>query len=332
MSHIKNKHVAKKIEKENLNLLKKRDLLNSIQFFLSKYTSLVSHIPWFLQIIPKILYYINTIKLNTLLASANGNIIVQQNTFELNKRQSNLDLGTILGRNLKKFFSYKYFYSRLYFYDLKFNNHNLLPLKDITKKRYDKKIDYNFVGLKYLYLDSNILAEAITSKLKDRKKQILRVFKSALGLVKKPYFNIHFYKKNINLERGINLDSLFLDRNINIDLADAVASLKNDIVKNKYLISKPSNYKARLLLYHIKHKIVNGIRLEGTGRLTRRLTASRSISKFRYMGTLKNIYSSRESISTIMLRGFMKSNLQYMNINNNNRNGAFGIKVSVSSY
>jgi hypothetical protein len=50
------------------------------------------------------------------------------------------------------------------------------------------------------------------------------------------------------------------------------------------------------------------------------------------MGTLQNIDSSRESLSTVMLRGDMKSNLQYININSNNRNGAFGVKVSVSSY
>jgi hypothetical protein len=98
------------------------------------------------------------------------------------------------------------------------------------------------------------------------------------------------------------------------------------------MILKPSNYKSRLLLYHIRHKIINGIRLQGTGRLTRRLTASRSISKVKYMGSLKNTYSSYENIFTVMLRGFMKSNVQYININNNNRNGAFGVKVSISSY
>jgi hypothetical protein len=50
------------------------------------------------------------------------------------------------------------------------------------------------------------------------------------------------------------------------------------------------------------------------------------------MGSLQNLNSSREGISTVMLRGYMKSNLQYININNNNRNGAFGVKVSVSCY
>lgn len=50
------------------------------------------------------------------------------------------------------------------------------------------------------------------------------------------------------------------------------------------------------------------------------------------MGSLQNLESSRQAVSTVMLRGFMKSNLQYNNINSYNRNGAFGVKVSVSSY
>jgi len=82
----------------------------------------------------------------------------------------------------------------------------------------------------------------------------------------------------------------------------------------------------------MKQKIVTGIRLQGTGRLTKRLTASRSISKVKYMGSLKNINSSYESISTVMLRGFAKSNLQSVNINDYNQNGSFGVNVSTSVY
>jgi len=109
-------------------------------------------------------------------------------------------------------------------------------------------------------------------------------------------------------------------------------SSAKDILLNKYLFKKPSNYKSRLLLYHLKHKIVSGVRLVGSGRLTRRLTASRSISKHKYMGSLQNLESSRQGLSTVMLRGYMKANLQYTNINSYNRNGAFGVKVSVSTY
>ena len=209
---------------------------------------------------------------------------------------------------------------------MKSNNIYLSRLNNILKKRYGKKISLNIVDLKYIYLDSNIMASAITTKLKDRKKRVLRVLKRALGLIKKPYFKIHFYNRKKTLEQ-LNVNFLLMDKNLNM----STYSLSKNIL-NKDLFKKPSNYKSRLLLFHLKHKIVSGVRLQGSGRLTRRLTASRSISKFKYMGSLQNIESSRQAVSTVMLRGYMKSNLQYMNINSYNRNGAFGVKVSVSSY
>jgi hypothetical protein len=221
---------------------------------------------------------------------------------------------------LKNIFIYKYYCTMLYFNSYLFNANNLLPLKVILTNIYTRKIELNIVNLKYLYLDSNIFAEAITRKLQDRKKRVLRVLKLGLKLTKQPYFKIHLHKEIVKLH------FLFFDKKLNVQ------SFQNDIATNKYLIYKPYAYKLRLLLYHMKQKIITGIKLQGTGRLTKRLTASRSISKVKYMGSLKNINSSYESISTVMLRGFVKSNLQYVNINNHNRNGSFGTKVSISVY
>jgi len=237
-----------------------------------------------------------------------------------------LNVGKLVGKFYKRIFASKFYYTILWVYYMKSNNLYLSRLNHILKKRYGKKITLNIVDLKYIYLDSNIMAEAITTKLKDRKKRVLRVLKRALGLIKKPYFKIHFYNKKKTLEQ-LNVNFLLMDKKLNM----STYSLSNNIL-NKYLFKKPSHYKSRLLLFHLKHKIISGVRLEGSGRLTRRLTASRSISKFKYMGSLQNIESSRQALSTVMLRGYMKSNLQYMNINSYNRNGAFGVKVSVSSY
>jgi hypothetical protein len=237
-----------------------------------------------------------------------------------------LRLGKFVGKIYKRIFASKFYYTILWVYYMKSNNIYLSRLNNILKKRYGKKISLNIVDLKYLYLDSNIMASAITTKLKDRKKRVLRVLKRALGLIKKPYFKIHFYNRKKTLEQ-LNVNFLLMDKNLNM----STYSLSKNIL-NKDLFKKPSNYKSRLLLFHLKHKIVSGVRLQGSGRLTRRLTASRSISKFKYMGSLQNIESSRQAVSTVMLRGYMKSNLQYMNINSYNRNGAFGVKVSVSSY
>jgi hypothetical protein len=71
---------------------------------------------------------------------------------------------------------------------------------------------------------------------------------------------------------------------------------------------------------------IRGIRIEAKGRLTRRATASRSVLKMKLKGGLKNVDSSFRGLSTIILRGHAKSNVQYSLLNSKNRNGAFGIK------
>jgi len=66
--------------------------------------------------------------------------------------------------------------------------------------------------------------------------------------------------------------------------------------------------------------------VEAKGRLTRRFTASRSVFKFRYKGNLKNIDCSKNNLSTVMLRGQFKPNIQYSFMNSVKRVGAFGVK------
>ena len=82
---------------------------------------------------------------------------------------------------------------------------------------------------------------------------------------------------------------------------------------------------------YLKHIKIRGIRVEAKGRLTRRFTASRSVFKMKWKGGLKNVDSSFRGLSTIMLRGYVKSNAQYSFISSKNRNGAFGVKGWVSN-
>lgn len=92
-------------------------------------------------------------------------------------------------------------------------------------------------------------------------------------------------------------------------------------------ISKKNN-----ILNSIKYKNISGVRFEASGRLTRRLIAARSVFKLRYKGTVKNIYSSYKGIPSVLLRGYVKSSIQYTLINSKTRNGAFGLKGWVNSY
>jgi hypothetical protein len=182
-------------------------------------------------------------------------------------------------------------------------------------KLYNNKVEINIINLKYLYLDGNILASAVVRKLKSRKRRVLKVIRMALRLSKKPYIN-RFYSNSLSIN---NLDTIFIKKNL-------YSSLNNDVPLNYDLISKPISYKSRIIFYYLKHKIISGMKLQGTGRLTKRLTASRSISKYIGKGSLKNRASSYNGLSTVVLRGYVKSNLQYVNINSYNRIGSYGIK------
>jgi hypothetical protein len=82
----------------------------------------------------------------------------------------------------------------------------------------------------------------------------------------------------------------------------------------------------------MKNTHIIGIFLEGKGRLTRRLTASRAVDKLTYKGTFKNIYSSMQNRSSVLSKGYQNSNIDYINVNSYNRNGSYGIKSHNSTY
>jgi hypothetical protein len=222
---------------------------------------------------------------------------------------------------LKSIYIMKWYKRNIYYSKYKFNIKNILSLKNILNKLYNNKIEINIINLKYLYLDGNILALTVVRKLKNRKRRVLRVIRMALRLSKKPFIN-KFYSDLLNAN---NLETVLIKKDLNL-------SINNNIPLNKDLISKPISYKSRIIFFYLKHKIISGMKLQGTGRLTKRLTASRSISKSIGKGSLKNKASSYNGLSTVVLRGYVKSNLQYVNINSYNRIGAYGIKSWVSSH
>lgn len=180
-----------------------------------------------------------------------------------------------------------------YKFNKSFISNKGLGLVSLISKIYNKKVEFNIVDLKSSHLNSDIFSDSISTKLNDRKKRVLRVLKKALSLVR--LMPSHLLHKNIS--NSINEDNI-----------------------------------EKIGLSFIKNKTINGVRLEASGRLTRRLTASRSISKLKYIGNLRNISSYNNKISSVMLRGHVKSNIQYTNINSKTPNGAYGLKVWVSSY
>jgi len=222
----------------------------------------------------------------------------------------------------------------------KFENKFLSKLKLLIAKLYNKEVEFNIVNLKTLYLNSDIFTEAISLKLKNRNNKLLRVLKSSLSMVKLPKVNKVREQYNNKKELWINkvnssninliknnynkdiLNKLLLDlfHNYSINLINE--NTKNDINNNLLF---------NLILNSLKYKNMAGTRLEAKGRLTRRFTASRSVFKIKWKGSLKNIDSSYKGLSSVMIRGCVKSNIQYSLINSKTRNGAFGLKGWVSN-
>jgi len=223
------------------------------------------------------------------------NILISQSNVLLKKK---LDLFLPL---------YIYYVQMISIHNYKYKNWFLLGLKNIMYNVYKKKIEFNIVNLKYMHLSSDILSESMAIKLRNRKNRILRVLKRVLKLIKIP--TIH-QLLTLNNEKQLNLDKY----------------------KTLKIHFSSSNKQIKSILNSISLKKISGIRIEASGRLTKRLTASRSLFKIKYKGSLKNINSSYKGLSSNLVKGYMKSNIQYTNVNSKTRNGSFGLKTWISSF
>ena len=110
-----------------------------------------------------------------------------------------------------------------------------------------------------------------------------------------------------------------------------INKVTQEVYKKKSLNAMQDNIEQSIsttnsVLSSIKNKSITGIRIEAAGRLTRRNTAERSISKLRYKGNLKNMDSSYKGLSSVLLRGHAKSNVQYTKLKSKLRIGSFGLK------
>lgn len=204
----------------------------------------------------------------------------------------------------------------IFFNNYKFKDTYILPLKNLIEVIYGKRIEFNIIILKNYYFNSDIYTQIIALKTKNRKNKILKILKISLKNIKIPNINKELLIDHTNgLKKKQNIYINEIKANdINNDYADIV-------IKNSYKLLEK-----KIFFDSIKNKNIIGIRIETSGRLTKRMTAARSLFKVKYKGTLKNIDSSYKGISSLMLRGNQKSNLQYTKLNSKLRVGSFGIK------
>jgi hypothetical protein len=219
----------------------------------------------------------------------------------------------------------------------KFEDKFITNLKPLISMIYNKEVEFNIINLKSIYLNSDIFTQAITLKLKDRNNGLLKVLKSFLYMVKLPKTNVmrerfgYINPKNLWVNMVKNLRVNYLLHNNK----DSLNQLLSGLLQNYNFTKILNQYNRSIsltncILNSLKYKNIGGVRLEAKGRLTRRFTASRSIFKIKWKGSLKNMDSSYKGLSSVILRGHIKSNVQYSMINSKTRNGAFGLKGWIS--
>jgi hypothetical protein len=202
--------------------------------------------------------------------------------------------------------------AKIYLNNNKFSYLNIINLNNILYKIFKKNIKINITNIKYAYLNNNILVDNIIKKLNDRKKGVLRTLKKSLKLIKIAEINpISSFKRD--------KFTYYMYNSTNIG--------KYDNYINEYL-----NDKYKTVLECIKNIHVIGIYLEAKGRLTKRMTASRSVYKLKFKGNLKNVYSSYYNIPSLLSRGLIKSNVNHINKNSKNKNGSYGISSSLNTF
>lgn len=217
----------------------------------------------------------------------------------------------------------------------KFEDVLISKLSFFIRKIYNKEVEFNIINLKAIYLNSDILTQAISLKLRNRNNRLLKVLRYFLSMARLPsilkekYAHIKIKDLWENKVKNFTLSHLALNSNRD-SINDLLIGLfkEDNKYKGRYINIKPGVLNNVLLL--LKHKSLAGIRLEAKGRLTRRFTASRSVFKIKWKGTLKNIYSSYRGLSSVILRGHIKSNVQYSIVNSKTRNGSFGLRGWIS--
>lgn len=229
-----------------------------------------------------------------------------------------INLEKCLKKLLKKEVINNYYKLLLYINKSKFNEVYLTRLAALLTNVYNKKIEFNIINLKYIYLNSDILSQAAVLKLKNRGNRATRVLRNLLNLVKIPKIN----KVKLTKNESIGNNAAYL---LKQNLTVVPDKLKRSVFIAKK-IKQINIAKRKQLLSLTGYKTVTGVRVEASGRLTKRLTAARAISKFKYKGSLKHIHSSYKGLSSEMLRNQLKGNIDYTQINSKTRNGAFGIK------
>ena len=224
----------------------------------------------------------------------------------------------------------------------KFEDKLLHRLKNLIIKYYNKKVEFNIINMRSIILNSDLFTQILTLKLRNKKARITKIMDIILNKAVLPKVNRILekskHKKIVDLNlienkyKNLNISSI-LSTGINTDLSVLLNNLYYNIILNNNFYKNYSTNITKIyeiIFDSINYKNLAGIRLEAKGRLTTRNRADRAMYKLRWKGGLKNIYSSYKEISTVNMRGFTESNLEYSIFTSKRRVGAFAVKGWIS--
>ncbi len=207
----------------------------------------------------------------------------------------------------------------------KFEEKLLYKLKNLIIKFYNKKVEFNIVNLKSIMLNSEIFTNIFTLKLLDKQVNLLKT----MGIM---FNKVVLAKTNSVIEKspvikGIDF-SLIENKFKSLNISSILKN--NDITelyKDLFNISASSYNKINKEIFNsINYKNVGGLRLEVKGRLSKRNRADRSSFKVKWKGGLKNFNSSYKKLSSVNMRGYVESNLDYSIFTSKRNLGTFAVK------
>nr|YP_010554550.1 hypothetical protein OQ237_mgp01 [Cordyceps farinosa]UYO78908.1 hypothetical protein [Cordyceps farinosa] len=235
----------------------------------------------------------------------------------------NLYLKKVWSRIIKTFIKRHLIFLRKYellysLNQLKFNKLTLLNKLSLLLNKVlvapHKKIEYNIINLKSIVFNSDLFTQALSLKFLKRKSfNYKNNILSILGRVNFPEF------ENTNNEGGSYILNKYKDGKI-------LSCAKNlDGFINK-IHSRDINKNIHTTIFNsIQYKNIEGIRIETSGRLTKRFRADRAVHYKKWKGGLQ-----KTSLHSTLFRGNVNPNILYSVANNTRRVGSFAIKGWIS--
>ena len=196
----------------------------------------------------------------------------------------NKSIKALLYKNLQLLRKYKL---RLSLNKYKFEEKLLYKLKNFLMKYYNKKVEFNIVNIRSVIFHTDFFTKILTSKLLNRKANILAAMDTILNKVVLPKVNRivekSLAKKSFSLleNKYKNLNLSFILNNNN--LSEILNKLYYNLIIDYYNNNLNKNYFRiyEIIFNSINYKNMAGVRLETKGRLTKRYRADRAIFKVR---------------------------------------------------